>query len=245
MRTPPLVPALALALAFAAAGGIAQAGPDLGAWTQPALVAGLAFALGLAASFALALLASRDPERGWALSRPAGLGILVVAGVAGFLAGVGPGAALASGLGAGWLAGRKGVHASDVAFLGAAGLVAAGVALQPSAWNDSTTFLAPAATVALALAAREAWDLADLRRAARERAIDAPVDDRSWGALLAALVVLAGATLAGLVLGLTRDAWQALGLSDISIRIGAATILLASVVGLARLFLPARTRARG
>lgn len=241
MRIPPVAAAI-LAIAFGLAGALAEAGPDAGAWAMPALVSALGFAIALPVAYGLARLAARDPERGWALSANAALAIVLLAGVVGFVAGLSAGAAIACGLAAGYLHGRGSPHASDVAFLGVTGLVAGGVSIRPSAWDEAAAFLAPAAAVALALLARETWDLAALRRNARERARDAMPRDATLGAQLAALGVLAAALLVALALGLTRDAWRSLGWGDLTIRVLAAGVLLAAEVGLARLYLAAKPK---
>lgn len=234
---PPWLAWAGLALAYGAAAAVLDAGPDLRAWAAPVLLASLAFALGVLGAYLVARLAARDPEKGFAISRNAAIMLLVPVGLLGFLAGLGPGLAFSCGLGAGWLGGRPNPHGSDVALLGAVGLTGLGVWLDPSRWDDSALFLVPTAIVALALAAREAWDLHDLRENARVRAKDAQAREATQGSWLLALGLLAGATLVAYLVGLTRDAWRGVVQGDLTLRVVAAAALLGSIVALAWLFL--------
>lgn len=236
----PLWAGAAFLVAYGAAAGAFQAGPRVDAWATPALVAAVAFALGVVVGDAVTGLALRDPEKGWALASTNARGVLLLLGLLAFVGGFGPGIAAACGLAAGDLGRRGQPTGSDVAMLGVLGLFAVAIWLDPHPWDDAPAFLVPAGAVALALAAREGWDLADLRRNARALAAGsstrAPRDD-SPRAFLAAGAVLVAAVCVAFALGEYRDAWRGLALGDVGVRVVAGAVLLGAVVGLARLFL--------
>jgi hypothetical protein len=233
---PPVAPALGLLAALSFSVALLAGGPAPGAWIQPGLVAALAAAVAALAGNLVGAWASRDPERGWALAPGSAPLVLLPPVLLSYAAGVGVGVPATIAAAAAYLARRGSAHASDVAMLGALCAAGLAVAIQPAAWDESASFLAPAGAAAVALASREAWDLAVLRAAARAQARGGAVPrDESPRSLVLALTVLAAAVAVAWWLGTQRDAWRASGLGADGVRIGAALALLAAVALLATL----------
>lgn len=213
VRTP-FLPPLALAFVYALAAGLLVGGfdPIAVAVTTGAAFVGtvVAWLLGYGAG----RLASRDPDKGWALSVGAAQALLVIVVLVTLLVHPGVGALAPLALVSGWLAARGSPHASDPPFLATVGLVALAVAWRAEGWDESPLFLLPAVLVGVALLAREAWDVALLRSVIEEqrRAPAAGGDvpgpsarPAATRAMLSALAVALGGIGLAWLMGLSRE----------------------------------------
>lgn len=188
------VAVVGMLLAHALAAATMFAGPDLGALAQPAAIALALAVVGGAIGRVLGGWTMRDAYREWALSRTGALASISVVTVVGFVVTPAGGFGIGLALVAGYLAARDPPRASDVAFLVVALEVVAGIAFHAKAWQESGLFAVPTLLLAVAFAAREAWDLSHLA------APDAASHAATRAAFLrVALLLFVGAVAAALV----------------------------------------------
>jgi hypothetical protein len=241
-----LLPAAVLAVVYGAGTGFLVGGPTTASAT-PALAALLVASAAAGLGWGAARLVSRDARKSWALS-PLPAQILMGLLVAVAIIAQPPFAfAAAFPIAAGYAWGRGGRHASDVACLGAGALVGFAVLFHPGEWDASAAWLLPCLLVALALAARETWDLLDARADARAQALafESGALPEESGAerveLARAIAILGGAVLVAALIGFAHDS-----LRDLTSVMGpgfAFVVLVGAIWGVIALLKPRKERA--